>query len=74
MSESTTFSLKGQSLKLNSAQDVIPHLDKVQDPSILTEVHFGGNTIGVEAATAIGQFLQKATNLKVSSLYSYHIL
>lgn len=62
---STTFSLQGLSLKLDSAQDINVHLSQVQDPSLINKVHFGGNTIGVEAAQAIGAFLKQTTNLKV---------
>jgi Ran GTPase-activating protein 1 len=57
-------SVHGQGLKLNTRADVEPLLDKV-DAMLVEEVHFGGNTIGVEAAERLAEFLQKATSLKV---------
>ncbi|TFY72593.1 hypothetical protein EVG20_g417 [Dentipellis fragilis] len=61
----TILSLHGKGLKLNSRQDIEPHL-RDSDPEKLEEVHFGGNTIGVEASQALAEFLQKATALKVA--------
>lgn len=58
------FSLQGKSLKLDSRSDIEPHLKDV-DPATIEEVHLGGNTIGVEAAKALAQFLEKTTVLKV---------
>jgi len=62
------FSLHGKGLKLNTRADIEAHLKDV-DPSILEEVHFGGNTIGVDASLALAEFLQKATALKVRILF-----
>jgi len=58
------FSLQGKSLKLDSRSDIEPYLKGV-DPTVIEEVHLGGNTIGVEAAKALAEFLQKTTSLKV---------
>ena len=58
------FSLQGKSLKLDSRSDIEPHLKDV-DPTIVEEIHLGGNTIGVEAAKALAEFLEKTTVLKV---------
>lgn len=58
------FSLQGKSLKLDSRSDIEPHLKDV-DPTVIEEVHLGGNTIGVEAAKALAEFLEKTTVLKV---------
>jgi hypothetical protein len=58
------FSLQGKSLKLDSRSDIEPHLDDV-DPTVIEEIHLGGNTIGVEAAKALAEFLEKTTILKV---------
>lgn len=65
-------SLQGKSLKLDSHADTEPWIRDV-DPTILEEVHFGGNTIGVDAAKAIAEFLEKTTILKVGIL-SYCIM
>ena len=59
------FSLHGRGLSLNTRQDVEPLLVNV-DPELVEEVHFGGNTIGIEAAEAIADFLKKTKVLKVS--------
>ncbi|KAA1469662.1 RNI-like protein [Dentipellis sp. KUC8613] len=61
----TILSLHGKGLKLDSRQDIEPHL-RDSDPAKLEEIHFGGNTIGVEASQALAEFLQKATALKVA--------
>ncbi|KAF7309518.1 UDENN domain-containing protein [Mycena indigotica] len=59
------FSLNGRSLKLDSRADIEPYISQV-DPSQIEEIHFGGNTIGVDASLALAEFLQKANNLKVA--------
>lgn len=62
---STILSLHGKSLKLDTREDIAPYLADV-DPAILEEIHFGGNTIGVEASEALAEFLKKAVSLKVA--------
>lgn len=59
--------IRGQSLKLDTAEDVVPLLEGF-DPASVEEVHLGGNTIGVEAAQEFAKFLKKTQNLKVFSL------
>lgn len=59
--------IRGQSLKLNTAVDVVPLLEGI-DPTLIEEVHLGGNTIGIEAAQEFAKFLEKTQNLKVFSL------
>ena len=59
-----SFSLHGRGLKLDTAADIETHLKDV-DPVSIDEVHFGGNTLGVEAAQRLAEFLQKAVNIKV---------
>lgn len=60
----TIFSLQGRGLSLNTREDVEPLLANA-DPALVEEVHFGGNTIGIEAAEAIADFLRKTQVLKV---------
>lgn len=65
------FSLHGEGLKLDTRADIEPHLRGV-DPTKIEEIHFGGNTLGVEAAEALAEFLKKTEVLKVcnsTSLY-----
>ncbi|KAF9011273.1 hypothetical protein BDQ17DRAFT_1510985 [Cyathus striatus] len=64
-SSPTNFSLHGKGLKLNTRADIEPYLKDV-DPTIIEEIHFGGNTIGVEAAEALAEFLAKTQVLKVA--------
>jgi Ran GTPase-activating protein (RanGAP) involved in mRNA processing and transport len=62
---SKILSLQGKGLKLDSRADIEPWIRDV-DPTIVEEVHFGGNTIGVDAAKALAEFLEKTTVLQVS--------
>ncbi|TFK73636.1 RNI-like protein [Pluteus cervinus] len=59
------FTLHGKGLKLDIKADIEPHLKGV-DPTLIEEIHFGGNTLGVDASTALAEFLSKATNIKVA--------
>jgi Ran GTPase-activating protein 1 len=63
----SVFSLEGKGLKLNTRADLEPWLANV-DPTKIEEIHFGGNTIGVDASLALAEFLAKTTILKVSPL------
>ena len=64
------FSLQGKSLKLDSRSDIESHLNDV-DPTVIEEIHLGGNTIGVEAAKALAELLEKTTALRVcGGIYS----
>lgn len=58
--------IRGQSLRLNTASDVVPLLEGY-DPTLIEEVHLGGNTIGIEAAQEFAKFLEKTQHLKVFS-------
>jgi hypothetical protein len=57
-------SVDGRGAKYNTREDIAPILDGI-DPTKIHEVHFGGNTIGVDASLALAEFLQKASNIKV---------
>ncbi|PSR71993.1 hypothetical protein PHLCEN_2v12203 [Hermanssonia centrifuga] len=61
----TIFSLHGKGLKLNTRADIEPYLRDV-NPAIVEEIHFGGNTVGIEAAEALAEFLEKTQVLKVA--------
>jgi len=62
-SKLTNLSLHGKGLKLDTRADIEPYLKDV-DPSIIEEIHLGGNTIGVDASLALAEFLQKTQVLK----------
>jgi len=65
---SKILSLNGKGLKLDSRTDIEPWL-KAVDPTVIEEIHFGGNTLGVEASRALAEFLEKTTVLKVRTFY-----
>ncbi|KAJ3876680.1 hypothetical protein F5051DRAFT_28573 [Lentinula edodes] len=64
-SDGKTFSVDGRGAKYNSREDIGSILDGV-DPVLIEEVHFGGNTIGVDASLALAEWLQKASNIKIA--------
>ena len=68
----STLSLLGQGLKLDTRADIAPHLANF-DPAVIEEIHLGGNTIGVEAAQALAEFLAKTERLRVRSHTVYVI-
>ncbi|KAI0795259.1 hypothetical protein BC629DRAFT_1592757 [Irpex lacteus] len=59
------FSIQGRGLKLDTKADIAPILEGV-DPEVIEEIHFGGNTIGVEASLALAEFLEKTKALKIA--------
>ncbi|EJF63240.1 RNI-like protein [Dichomitus squalens] len=61
-----TLSLLGQGLKLDTRADIAPHLVNY-DPALIEEIHLGGNTIGVEAAQALADFLAKTEKLRIAN-------
>lgn len=65
----SVLTLEGKGLKLNTRADIEPWLKDV-DPTKIEEIHFGGNTLGVDASLALAEFLQKTTILKVLSVLS----
>ena len=64
---SRVLSINGRGLKLDTRADIEPFLAAV-DPTVIEEIHFGGNTLGVEASQALADFLKKTTVLKVSDI------
>lgn len=63
-----SFSILGKNLKLNTQEDIQPTLDELNKVPDLQEVHFGGNTLGVEACKALADTLKSKKSLKVSSI------
>ena len=61
-----SFSIVGKNLKLNSAEDIQHVLDDLDKVDGVEEVHFGGNTLGVEACRALAKNLSSKKTLKVS--------
>ena len=63
----SVYSIHGKGLKLDTRADVEPYLREI-NPEVLEEIHLGGNTIGVEAAQALAEVLQKASKLRVCQI------
>ncbi|WVW84668.1 hypothetical protein I302_106702 [Kwoniella bestiolae CBS 10118] len=65
---SKTFSILGKNLKANTAADLQPYLSELEGMDDVEEVHFGANSLGVEACQAIAEVLKGKKNLKVVDL------
>lgn len=65
------FSIRGQGLKLDTRADIEPHLKLLREMKGAEEVHFSGNTLGVEASEALAEVLKDLKTLKVCSLMIY---
>ncbi|RKP14645.1 hypothetical protein BJ684DRAFT_1644, partial [Piptocephalis cylindrospora] len=61
-------SIAGRGLKLDTAADMEPHLAELAKIEDLREICLSGNTVGVEAAQALGEALKTHTNLETLSL------
>lgn len=66
MSSSKVFSILGKNLKANTAADLEPYLSELRALEDVEEVHFGANSLGVEACLAIAEVLKKKKSLKVN--------
>lgn len=67
---SAIFSLANQSLKLDTAESIVPHFGPLlADPSTsITEIRLNGNTFGVPAAEAISKVLCTQGHLQIAIL------
>ncbi|KAL7816819.1 RNI-like protein [Trichoderma aethiopicum] len=61
---SKVFSLEGKGLKLDTAQDIEPHLAPLIAMDDVEEVRFLGNTLGVGACERLGEVLATKKTLK----------
>ncbi|KIW07765.1 uncharacterized protein PV09_01693 [Verruconis gallopava] len=68
MSDDKIFSLEGKSLKLDSAEDIRPHIEALKNNDNVEEVRFQGNTLGVGACEALAEVLKTKKDLKVAKL------
>ncbi|KLT38864.1 Ran GTPase activator [Cutaneotrichosporon oleaginosum] len=62
------FSILGKNLKANTKADLEPYITELADLHDVEEVHFGGNSLGVEACQAIAAVLKEKKSLKVVDL------
>ncbi|KAF1986127.1 RNI-like protein [Aulographum hederae CBS 113979] len=63
-----TFSLEGKGLKLDTAEDLAKHIQKLKDDDEVEEVRFLGNTLGVGACEALAEVLKTKQKLQVANL------
>ncbi|KAI9701912.1 MAG: hypothetical protein M1836_001256 [Candelina mexicana] len=68
MDSSRLFSLEGQSLKLDNASDIEPHIASLRTNNAIQEIRLGGNTLGVEACKALAEVLGTKKNLQIANL------
>lgn len=59
------FSILGKNLKANTKAELEPYITELAGLDDVEEVHFGGNSLGVEACKAIADILKEKKNLKV---------
>ena len=62
------FSLSGQSLKLDTAEHIKPHLESLIASDSVTEIHLGGNTLGAPACETLASVLKTKTTLQTARL------
>jgi len=60
------FSILGKNIKANTKADLEPYLSELAALEDVEEVHFGGNSLGVEACEAIAAVLKEKKSLKAS--------
>ncbi|WRT67777.1 uncharacterized protein IL334_004751 [Kwoniella shivajii] len=65
---SKSFSILGKNLKANTKADLEPFLSELEAMDDVEEVHFGANSLGVEACEAIAEVLKTKKNLKLVDL------
>ncbi|KAJ2899740.1 putative Ran GTPase-activating protein [Zalerion maritima] len=62
------FSIEGKSLKIDSAEDLEPHIGGLRAVEDVEEVRVMGNTLGVGACKLLGEVLATKKTLKVANL------
>lgn len=62
------FSLKGQSLKLDTADQLLQRCKELQESNEVEEIILDGNTIGVPAAEALAKILGTKQTLRIANL------
>jgi len=59
------FSLEGKGLKLDTAQDIEPHIKDLKENNDIEEVRLLGNTLGIGASEALAKVLETKKKLQV---------
>ncbi|EEP76571.1 conserved hypothetical protein [Uncinocarpus reesii 1704] len=66
---STVFSIQDKGLRFDSAADLEPHIKPlVENDSLFTEIHLGGNTYGVPACELLSKALRVQKKLHTANL------
>lgn len=66
--DTTIFSLSTASLKLDTADDIKPHLKTLVDSTTVTEIRLGGNTLGPGACEHLASILTSKPSLRIANL------
>lgn len=67
-SSNNIFSLSGQSLKLDTAEHIEPHLKPLIASDTVTEIRLGGNTLGAPACETLASVLRTKNTLQTAKL------
>lgn len=68
MAPPKVFSLNGKGLKLDTAEDIEAHIKPLTESTDYTEIHFGGNTLGIGASERLAAVLATQKSLEVAGL------
>jgi len=66
MASRKIFSLEGKGLKLDTAEDIEPHIKPLRDVTDTEEVQLLGNTLGIGASEALAKALESQKKLEVN--------
>ncbi|ETN44315.1 uncharacterized protein HMPREF1541_10495 [Cyphellophora europaea CBS 101466] len=66
---STTFSLAGKGLKLDTKEDLETHIQPLVDSGDVTHIDLSGNTFGVPACEALAPILKSKSKLEFADLH-----
>lgn len=68
MASNKVFSLEGRGLKLDTAEDLEPHIADLKSMDDVEEIRILGNTLGVGACKRLGEILSTKKSLHVCYL------
>ncbi|EXJ74608.1 uncharacterized protein A1O5_02905 [Cladophialophora psammophila CBS 110553] len=66
---SSTFSLAGKGLKIDTKEDLEKHIDLLTSSSAVTHIDLSGNTLGVSACAALAPILASKPTLQSADLH-----
>ncbi|MCJ1427691.1 Ran GTPase-activating protein 1 [Sticta canariensis] len=67
-SDTTIFTLSTASLKLDTADDIKPHLAALVESTTIAEIRLGGNTLGPGACEHLASILKSKPSLRIANL------